>query len=167
MEKSFLFLLSLSSLLLVACNSQDNDSQVEGSTSESQNDDAGTQTYTFNEPFADDDLLTGKLVDIVFSYDDEGDADHYQVNFEVTNNADDYLQLMAREVSINDRMVDEYFYIMGEEVESGQTKEATLHFMSDDGKPLPPLENNIELKLHASNWDSRLEGIYPVIVDFD
>lgn len=142
-------------------------------TDESSND----QYVAINETFADDDILTGELVEIEFLSDefyDEDDElfkyDRYELRLEIENHSDETLEMEAREVSINDRMVGEGIFYNGYIVSPGKSAQVIFELgdiSQTDGIELPPLENNFEMVLRLHTEDYETIGEYPISVNLD
>ena len=70
------------------------------------------------------------------------------------NKREDTIEVQAREVSADGKMIDEGMITMSQEVASGKKAVATLTVQNyeEDGE-LPPMEENIEMLLHIFSWD--------------
>lgn len=186
MKKKLISLLSVSALMLVACEeetqteeqatteaptteetSSEEVSEVE--TNEEDTDDeeetSDDNVQTFNEQVADNEYVTAELVEIGQYYDEEWDEHLIEVVFEVVNNSDEEIEVQANGVSINDRMVDESIIFMSQSIESGKSARTVLELQDYDGNNLPDLENNFEMDLHVWGWETDFTQDYPVSVE--
>lgn len=81
-------------------------------------------------------------------------GDSVEVTFEVENKRSDTIEVQAREVSADGKMIDEAMLVMSQEVSSGKKADAvlTIQNFEEDGE-LPAMEENIEMLLHIFSWD--------------
>lgn len=188
MKKRLVFLLSLSTLFLVSCDSlfgdepltirdllgeDTEDVTAEEDTNQPSDDTTDDDTtaedsniIAINQPIVDDDVLTMELVEAELVNHEHFEEYYYEIRFEVKNNSDVTVILDASELSINDRMVDPVSYTMFQEISSGKSAE-TILYIQDFGNELPPLENNIELKIKVYDWDFTVDEEYPVRADLN
>ena len=178
MKRQLIAALSLSTLALTACGG-DADSQPpeeemaeemaneEEANSEDEEADE-EETTEINEQIVDDENVTAELVDIDYIYDEFWEEEKYELNFDVTNNTDNTITAQARDVSINDTMVDESLLSMSQDIAGGKNATATLSIGGLGGDELPELEGNLEMTLHIFNEaDFEDIGDYPVSVDLN
>jgi cytoskeletal protein RodZ len=171
----FLVILLFSSILLVACGDKketdagkSNDS-VESSSSVSVKDssttaDSGTNKIEYNQEIADDDTIKATLMSIEHIIDKTYDEEKYVVSFDITNKTDKTMVFQAREVSINDRMVDESLLNMSTEISAGKSATAELTIEDYSGGELPEMAGDFEMILHGFDWDSDETHDVPVKV---
>ena len=178
MKRQLIAALSLSTLALTACGG-DADSQPpeeemaeemaneEEANSEDEEADE-EETTEINEQIVDDENVTAELVDIDYIYDEFWEEEKYEINFDVTNNTDNTITTQARDVTINDTMVDESLLSMSQDIAGGKNATATLSIGGLGGDELPELEGNLEMTLHIFNEaDFEDIGDYPVSVDLN
>lgn len=178
MKRKFIAALSLSTLALTACGG-DADSQppeeelaeemADEEEADSEDEEADEEETTeINEQIVDDENVTAELVDIEYIYDEFWEEEKYEINFDITNNTDNTITAQARDVSINDTMVDESLLSMSQDIASGKNATATLSIEDLSGDELPELEGNLEMTLHIFNEaDFEDIGDYPVSVDLN
>ncbi|MGP6138616.1 hypothetical protein [Jeotgalibaca sp. A127] len=166
-------LLSLSALLLVACSESATENETEGvtetnevqsseiipeenvETEESITEDVSSGIiYEYNEVIADNDNFKATLLEIEYIYDELWDEEKIEIRFDVENKLEDSIEVQARSLSINDRMVDDSIQMMSQEVAPGKIAEAVLTLQDYEGNDLPALEGNLEMLLHIFSWDN-------------
>ena len=178
MKRQLIAALSLSTLALTACGG-DADSQppeeemaeemADAEEADSEDEEADEEETTeINEQIVDDENVTAELVDIDYIYDEFWEEEKYEINFDVTNNTDNTITTQARDVTINDTMVDESLLSMSQDIAGGKNATATLSIGGLGGDELPELEGNLEMTLHIFNEaDFEDIGDYPVSVDLN
>lgn len=178
MKRQLIAALSLSTLALTACGG-DADSQppeeemteetADEEEAEMEDEEADVEETTeVNEQIVDDENVTAELVDIDYIYDEFWEEEKYEINFDITNNTDNTITAQARDVSINDTMVDEGLLSMSQDIAGGKNATATLSIGGLGGDELPELEGNLEMTLHIFNEaDFEDIGDYPVSVDLN
>lgn len=125
-----------------------------------------TNTVEVNQLIIDDKNIKATLVSIVEETDDIW-GKSIKVTFEVENKMDKTIDVQAREVSADNKMVDEMQYSMSTEISPGKLADCVLTISEYEGYTLPKLEENLEMKLHIFNWDDYdFELDYPVNVTF-
>jgi len=183
MNRMFVLLMPLFLLLgLVACagteteekpidsvestdqNEEDATSESEAGDEETDEDEDG-ETHEFNKEIADNDDVKVTLTSVEKIIDQDWDEEKIEVTFEVENKREDTIEVQAREVSIDDKMVDESMLIMSQEISGGKLADAVLTIQSFD-KPLPEMEENMELILHIFDWEFEFENDIDVRIDF-
>lgn len=178
MKRQLIAALSLSTLALTACGGEA-DSQppeekmteetAEEEEAEMEEEEADAKdTIEINEQVVDDENITAEFVDIDHIYNEVFDHEKYEVNFDVTNHTDDTIKVQARNVSINDNMVDNGIISMSQDIAADKSATATLTIDNYDEDTFPELENNFEMELHILNEaDFEDIGDYPVSVDLN
>ena len=97
---------------------------------------------------------SGKAVLTSIEYiEDDIFGDAIEITFEVENKRDDTIEVQAREVSADGKMVDESMQSMSQEIAGGKVADAVLTIQSLEGKELPSMEENFEMLLHVFSWD--------------
>ncbi len=189
MKRQLITALSLSTLALTACGedpeSQPAEEEMTEETAdeeiadqkEAENEDekedaeegeTEEETTEVNEQIVDDENVRVELVDIDYVYDEFWDDEKYEVNFDITNNTDNTITAQARDLSINDTMVDESLLSMSQDIAAGKNAIATLTIEDLSGDELPELEGNLEMTLHIFNEaDFEDIGDYPVSIDLN
>jgi hypothetical protein len=122
-------------------------------TEDEAEDESNNDLHEFNEVVVDNENFKATLLDIEYIYDDMWDEEKIEVRFDIENKRDDGIEVQARSVSLNDRMVDESLQSMSQEVAAGKTAEAVLDIQDYEGNELPALEGNFEMLLHVFSWD--------------
>lgn len=165
-----LLLLGMSAFVLAACGNgtqeqveADTESSTEQTESTSQentsvSEESSTQetdatVIELNQNIVDDENIKADLVSVE-KYVDDLWGETIEVKFDVTNNTDSTITVQAREVSIDDRMVDESLQFMSQEVSSGKSAEAILTLQDVSGETeLPELTGNFDMLLHVFSYD--------------
>lgn len=165
---SLIGFLSISLLVFGACGNGEGDSKksnidasVEKVSTEKSEDlieDSSEAEVTndkvdYNQEITDDENVKISLMNIEHIVDKEYDEERYIISFDVTNKRDKTMTVQAREVSIDDRMVDESLLMMSTDISSGKTANAKLVIESYSDEKLPEMVGNLELILHAFNSD--------------
>ncbi len=95
-------------------------------------------------------------------------GDQIVVKFELENKTDQTIEVQAREVSADGKMVDDGALTMSQEISPGKIADGKLKMMSFDDYELPELKENLELILHVFSWDDMDFALdYPVEVTFN
>lgn len=109
--------------------------------------------FEYNQVIADNDNFKATLLEIEHVYDEEWDEERIEVRFDVENKRADTIEVQARSLSINGRMVDDGLQSMSQEVASGKIAEAVLTIEDYSGDELPTLEGDFEMLLHVFSWE--------------
>lgn len=107
----------------------------------------------FNQLIADTDNVKATLVHVVKKNDDIW-GNTIEVKFEVENKREDTIEVQARQVSIDGKMVDETILSMSTEIAPGKLADAVLTINEFEGHEFPALEENLEMVLHIFSWDN-------------
>lgn len=145
---------------------------VEGSQDDDKDNETETETegsISYDKKIIDNDNVKVVLVDLVEFEDELFDERGYEITFEVENKTDKTLEVQARELSADGKMIDENLQSMSQEVASGKKADAVLtisNLFSD--KEAPVIEENIELILHIFDWeDYEFEEDIDVTIDLN
>src|SRR5690606_18120254 len=114
---------------------------------EQQAEDTSNNEKEINEVIVDNENVKVTLVKIVSKSDDIW-GNSVEVVYDVTNKRSDNIEVQARNVTVDDRMVDETLLSMSQEVAPGKSATATLTINEFEGYELPKFENNFEMTLH-------------------
>lgn len=110
---------------------------------------------TVNQVVADNENFKATLTDVKYlppQYD--GDSTRYEIDFDVENKRGTSIEVQSRELSINDRMVDESLQGMSTTISGGKTGIATLTLESySEDNPLPEVKGKIDMILHVFDSD--------------
>lgn len=110
-------------------------------------------------------MIKVTLVSIDRVFDSFFSEEKYVISFDVTNKRADSIEVQARSVSINDRMVDEQLLTMSTNVAGGKSTIAKLEIEDYSGGELPEMIGNLELTLRTFDWeDFDYEYEIPVLV---
>lgn len=165
--KKFGFLLSIFLVLALAAGcagANDEDQKAENENGEVQEEKDGVREI--NKEIANDEIIQATLVDIK-KVEDEIFGNSIEVKFEVVNKTDKTIEVQARQVSADGKMVDESALSMSQEIAPGKSADAVLTIMEFEGTALPKMEENFEMVLHVFSWDDMdFEKNYPVKVEF-
>ncbi|MCG3088269.1 hypothetical protein [Sporosarcina cyprini] len=162
-------------LLLGACSSTSSSSEKEiksasgeektqktEATDEAADD---NQKKELNQAIADTENVKVTLLNVEKVVDKEWDEEKFLVNFEVENKREDTIEVQAREVSADGKMVDDSMLNMSTEVSGGKKADAVLTIQNYDGD-LPALEENLEMILYIFSWeDDNFEEKHQVTID--
>ena len=109
----------------------------------------------YNKVLVDNENLRAELLSIEYMYDDIFDQEVIEVTFDIKNKQDFPIEVQARSVSINDRMVegDDILVAMSQEVGPGKSAYAVLSIQNFGDKGRLKLEGNFEMTLYIFNWD--------------
>lgn len=141
----------------------------EGSNNENDNEDGETETEELDQEIADDDNVKITLVEVERTEGDMLEEAGYEVLFEIENKRDETIEVQAREMSIDGKMVEDFDYSMSTEISGGKEADADLTIggiMAED--EIPEVEDEIEFQLHVLDWeDIDFEEDYDVVIEFD
>lgn len=176
MKKRILFLSIILGITLVvgACGEEaaDSDSGATEEAKASEDSEKGTgaeesgNVQEFDKEIVDNENVKAVLKSIEYIEDDIF-GDSIEVTFEVENKRDDTIEVQAREVSADGKMVDESMQSMSQEIAGGKVADAVLTIQSLEGKELPSMEENFEMLLHVFSWDDMdFEEDHEVKVEF-
>lgn len=115
-------------------------------------DEEENEVKELNQEIIDNDEIAAKLVRVEKIYDSFYDEVIVKVIFEVKNKRDDTIEVQAREVSADGKMIDESMLIMSQEIASGKYADAVLTIQNYEGD-LPEMEENLEMILRIFSWD--------------
>lgn len=137
---------------LAACGG-DTDTQG-GDNAGQEESQANENVKEFNQEIVDNDNVKATLISVERKTDDIF-GDSVEITFEVENKRDDTIEVQAREVSADGKMIDQSMLTMSQEVASGKKADAVLTVQNyeEDGE-LPAMEENIEMLLHIFSWDN-------------
>lgn len=122
-------------------------------TQEESSEESEKNKFEYIQSVADNDNFKATLLEIEHVYDEEWDEERIEVRFDVENKREDTIEVQARSVSINGRMVDEGLQSMSQEIAPGKVAEAVLTIEDYNGEELPALEGDFEMLLHVFSWD--------------
>lgn len=122
-------------------------------TQEESSEESEKNKFEYIQSVADNDNFKATLLEIEHVYDEEWDEERIEVRFDVENKREDTIEVQARSVSINGRMVDEGLQSMSQEIAPGKVAEAVLTIEDYSGEELPALEGDFEMLLHVFSWD--------------
>lgn len=177
MKKILFALFSLMIIIgLVACDGEEaqgkdvtsvetsDDENVEEAAEEEE--EVVEETEEINEVVADNDMVKATLVSVDYIEDKDWDEERYEIRFEVENKREDTIEVQAREVSTDGKMVDESLLMMSQEISGGKVADAVLEIEDYSGGDLPDMDENLEMILHVFSWDD-MEVIEDIDVSID
>lgn len=164
---SILFVLALILGLLTACggttDTENKDGAVEtpDTSTDTTDEDTGVgedvagddNRQEFNQLIVDNENVKATLVDVIRKKDDIF-GDEIRVKFEVENKTDHPIEVQARQVSADGKMIDETILSMSTEVAPGKIADAVLTISDYEGYEFPALEDNLEMILHIFSWEN-------------
>lgn len=173
MKKILIFPFLLLILSLTACGTTEENmggdvNEKENNTTEETNEEnnAKNNENEINKVIVDNENVKVTLVKIVKKSDDIF-GNTVEVVFDIQNKRKEPIEVQARSVSVDDRMVDETILSMSQEVAAGKSATATLTINEFEGYDFPQFEKNLEMKLHFFSWDDMdYEEEHPVNVTF-
>lgn len=107
----------------------------------------------YNQLVEDNENFKATLLEIEYTYDELWDEEKIEVRFDVENKRADSIEVQARSLSINGRMVDDSIQMMSQEVAAGKVAEAVLTLQDYEENELPTLEGDLEMLLHVFSWE--------------
>ena len=120
-----------------------------------------------NKEVANSENIHATLISVEHIVDKEWDEEKIEVKFEVENKRQDTIDVQAREVSVDGKMVDEGILTMSQEISAGKMADAVLTIQDYEGGELPELKENLEMILHIFSWDDmEFAEDHKVIIDF-
>lgn len=165
-KSGVLILVMLIMLMLSSCsgnNTENTQGDVAGDEKQSE---ANDNLMELNQEIVDNDNFRAKLVSIEKIEDDIW-GNSIEVKFELENKMDKTIEVQAREVSVDGKMVDDSMLSMSQEISPGKTADGILTMTELEGTQLPLLEDSMEMNLHVFSWDDYdLEEDYPVNISF-
>ncbi|MBB5148489.1 hypothetical protein [Ureibacillus thermosphaericus] len=172
MKKILSFMLFLSLFLLAACGDKTEENlsgdvdSTDTETAEGTEDQTDNREQEINEVIVDNENVKATLVKIV-KIQDETWGNSVEVVFDITNKRDHSIEVQARSVSVDDRMIDETILSMSQEVAPGKSATAKLTIQEFEGYEFPQFEKNLEMTLYFFSWDNvDYEEEHPVSVTF-
>lgn len=143
--------------------SEKSDETTETAEAEEQD---GNEVKEINQEIVDNENFKATLMSVQKIVDKEWDEERIEITFEVENKREDTIDVQAREVSADDKMIDESMLSMSQEVAGGKKADAVLTIENYDGD-LPTMEKNLEMKLAVIDWESlENDEEYDVKIDF-
>lgn len=107
----------------------------------------------YNQEILDNESIKVSLIDVKHIKKQEFGNEKYIISFDVENKTDKSITVQARDVSINNRMVDTGLLTMSTDITAGKSATADLEISSFSDDELPKLEGNLEMVLHTYSWD--------------
>lgn len=171
MKKLILFPLLIFVLLINACGTTEEN--MSGTVNENENnkttdetEEAKKEENEINKVIVDNENVKATLVKIVKKNDDIF-GNSVEVVFDIQNKRKDTIEVQARNVSVDDRMVDETILSMSQEIAAGKSATASLTINEFEGYDMPKFDKNFEMKLYFFSWDNMdFEEEHPVKVTF-
>ncbi|WP_455675153.1 hypothetical protein [Pradoshia sp.] len=149
----------LAVFLLAACgggDSTEKDGNVTSSPKEesAQEDKVKSDKQEVNKEVANTENIYAKLVSIEHIVDKDWNEEKIEVTFEVENKRQDSVEVQARQVSIDGKMVDESLLSMSTTIAPGKKADVVLSIQDYSGGELPEMNENLEMILHVFSWDN-------------
>lgn len=160
----------LAVFLLAACGGEESTEKEGNVTSKKeakQEESVKSDKQEINKEVANTENIYAKLVSIEHIVDKEWDEERIEVTFDVENKRQDTIEVQARQVSIDGKMVDEALLSMSTEIAPGKKADAVLTIQDYSGGELPEMKDNLEMVLHTFSWDNYdFEEDHNVTIDF-
>lgn len=155
MKRKIIALLALMSVLvlLTGCFSKNTDIKDELRENISENKKEEKESDDGQMIVEDNERIKIAFLGIERHKDKYLNEERYEVKFQVENKMDKNIEVQARSVAADGKMINDSMATMSQEVKGGKTAEAVL-IISDFGEgSLPVIENELELTLHIFDWD--------------
>lgn len=114
----------------------------------------GNEVKELNKVIVDNNSIKATLVSVEHIVNEEWNEEKIEVKFEVENKRPETIEVQAREVSTDGKMVDDSLLMMSQEVSSGKIADAVLTIQDYEGGELPSIEQDLEMLLHVFSWDN-------------
>lgn len=172
MKKAILF--GLVAFLLAACSDKEvSDKEIEQvdvpakNTEETEKvESEASNKKAFDLGIADSENIKATLISAETIIDKEWDEEKIEIMFEVENKRQDTIEVQAREVSADGKMIDDTMLSMSQEIAPGKKADAILTIQNYEGD-LPEIAENLEMILHVFSWDDMdYEEEHQVKIDF-
>lgn len=161
--------------LISACGNSANDTDgdttdttdevTEADKNEQSDKEDGGKVREYNQQIVDNENIRATLVRVEHIVDETWDEERVEIVFEVENKRSDTIEVQAREVSADGKMIDDMMLVMSQEVAAGKLADAVLKIENYEGD-LPAMEDNIEMVLHIFSWDDMdYTEDHPVTID--
>lgn len=128
-----------------------NNSEDTTETDVKQEEESKEDSNEINELIVDNEHVKATLIKIV-KKNDETWGNSYEVVFDIENKRSDSIEVQARSISADGRMVDETITSMSQEVAPGKTAQAKLTISELEGYEFPELNSDFEMTLHVFSW---------------
>lgn len=172
MKKAILF--GFVAFLLAACSDKEvSDKEIEQvdvpakNTEETEKvESEASNKKAFDMAIADSENIKATLISAETIIDKEWDEEKIEIMFEVENKRQDTIEVQAREVSADGKMIDDTMLSMSQEIAPGKKADAVLTIQNYEGD-LPEIAENLEMILHVFSWDDMdYEEEHQVKIDF-
>ncbi|MGD6897095.1 hypothetical protein [Bacillus infantis] len=162
--KKLIALPLLSMFLLAACGEAEVTTKEVGkvestektsgdSSAEPSSEETASDKQEFNQVIVDNENIKATLISVEKIVDKTWDEEKIEVKFEVENKRQDTIDVQAREVSADGKMIDESMLVMSTEIAGGKMADAVMTIQNYEGD-LPPVESDLEMILHVFSWDN-------------
>lgn len=178
MKKRKIFCLLIAVLiigLLTSCRNSSGNEEKEISNIESieknnqseeqEDEDEEKETKTFDQLVVDNDNIKITLISVEKIMDKIWDIERIEVKFEVENKKDIAIEVQARGVSADGKMIDESILFMSQEIQPGKRADAILTIENYDGE-LPEINEDMEMTLHIFSWEYDYKEEHIVNIEF-
>lgn len=125
----------------------------DGETQESTEDE---DVKEIDEEVVNNDMIAVSLISVKKIINKDWDEEKYEIKFEVENKTDDLIEIQAREVSSDGKMIDESMLMMSQQVSGGKSADAVLTIENFDGD-LPEIDDNLEMKLQIIDGETFMD----------
>ncbi|MGD6875644.1 hypothetical protein [Bacillus infantis] len=129
------------------------DKSADTATEETKTEETDTEKKELNQLIVDNENIKATLISIEKIIDTDFDEEKIEVKFEVENKRADTIDVQAREVSADGKMIDESMLNMSTEIAAGKMADAVMTIQNYEGD-LPAVENDLEMLLHVFSWDN-------------
>jgi|SRR5699024_7509125 len=125
----------------VSTDEEDSDSNKEDSDDE----EVDSEVNDYNEIVLDTENVKVELISVEKVEDEFWEEEYYQINFDVTNNFEDTIEIQAHEASMDGKMIEDMI-IFSETVSSGKSSDAQMLIENYEGE-LPEFDDELEFNL--------------------
>jgi hypothetical protein len=149
-----------------ATNNEDSSKDAAEAEDTEEVSDDDTFKEEINTVIVDNESIKATLLSVEKIVNKDWDEEKIEVTFEVDNKREDTIEVQAREVSADGKMVDDMMLFMSTEISSGKRAVAVLTIQNYSGD-LPEIEKDIEMLLHIFSWDDMdFEEQHAVVIEF-
>ncbi|HLR80561.1 MAG TPA: hypothetical protein VK119_08295 [Bacillota bacterium] len=165
----FVLVLSLGTVLISCGKSTNTPPKAEDEKADQEEkqkvDDQEAVEETVNQEIADTDNIKATLLSVEKIVDKELNQEKYEITFDVENKRDDTIIVTAKEVSSNDKMIDNRMLFMHQEISPGKSADAVLSIENIKGE-LPEIKETLEMTLHIMSTDHYdIEEQHQIVID--
>lgn len=130
---------------------EDSDNKKENSKENGKSKNKESNSQSYDQVLLEKDGVKVTLKTIEKITDDFWEEEYYEVKFDIKNNKDETIEVQAREVAIDGKMVDDMVFF-SETVASNKSADGKMTIENYEGE-LPELKKELEFKLVVFGYD--------------